>query len=55
VGAVSDFVGYVVAFLYELPVGASQALAAAGLVLAAELVKFSLSRFSRPASSPLDD
>jgi ABC-type Mn2+/Zn2+ transport system permease subunit len=55
VGAVSGFVGYVVAFLYELPVAASQALAASGLVLAAELVKFSLSRFSRPASSPLDD
>ena len=38
VGAASGFIGYLVAFLHELPVGASQALVAAGLVVAVEVV-----------------
>lgn len=36
-GALSGFVGYVVAFLYELPVGASQTLTAAALVVVTTL------------------
>jgi zinc transport system permease protein len=47
IGAVSGFAGYVFAFLYDLPVGASQALTAAGLVLAAELARVSTGLFQR--------
>lgn len=38
VGGLCGFVGYVVAFLYQLPVGASQALVAAAAVLVAQIV-----------------
>lgn len=38
-GAASGFVGYLVAFLYELPVGASQTLTAAALVAVTALVR----------------
>lgn len=38
-GAASGFLGYMVAFLYELPVGASQTLTAAALVVVADLVR----------------
>ncbi|HXV62028.1 MAG TPA: metal ABC transporter permease [Vicinamibacteria bacterium] len=38
-GAAAGFVGYAFAFVYELPVGASQTLVALGAVLAAELVR----------------
>jgi zinc transport system permease protein len=41
-GAAAGFGGYVVAFLYSLPVGASQALLAAALVLAAAVVRVPL-------------
>jgi zinc transport system permease protein len=37
-GATSGFVGYLMAFRFALPVGASQALVAASLVFAAELL-----------------
>lgn len=37
-GGLSGFLGYVVAFLYELPVGASQTLTAAAFVLVAALL-----------------
>lgn len=46
-GAFSGFAGYVLAFLYELPVGASQTLTAAAVVLSVELVRFALSRSLR--------
>ncbi len=38
-GALSGFGGYLIAFLYELPVGASQTLAAAALVVVSELLR----------------
>ena len=43
-GALSGFCGYVVAFLYELPVGASQTLTAAVLVGIAEATRRALGR-----------
>ena len=43
-GAASGFCGYVVAFLYELPVGASQTLSAAALFLVAALLNRVLRR-----------
>jgi len=38
-GAAAGFGGYLIAFLYELPVGAAQTLTAAALVLVAELAR----------------
>lgn len=38
-GAISGFCGYLVAFLYELPVGASQTLTAAVLVVVTHLIR----------------
>ena len=48
VGAASGAVGYGFAFVYGLPVGASQALVALAVVLGAELMRL-LARGRRPA------
>lgn len=49
-GAVSGFGGYVLAFLYALPVGATQTGLAAALVVVAEVIRRGL-RYARPAQA----
>lgn len=51
VGAVSGLGGYVLAYLYRLPVGASQALTAAGFVVLTYLLRFAWDT-ARPAARP---
>jgi ABC-type Mn2+/Zn2+ transport system permease subunit len=43
-GAVSGFFGYLAAFQYDLPVGASQTLVGIGLVVLSELLRRRITR-----------